>query len=233
MIFRDDDARTRRRRRGARLRWWIVALIVLFGLFGLAAASSQPRDQAVERQLASDVAPTASPVQSDRRLILTFYFYWYDATTGAHLEEGSGLRHHLPSDPTPSWRNVAWHKKELADMASQLLDTPISGDYIGRLERGEFRWPRVQVRRALRQVLHAATDADLGFFIVRAQPTAIVGPTDATGAAPQAFAPNTETLAVASVRVSLSRDSHASTVVLDDTTAQVRVQVGQVLVGLS
>jgi hypothetical protein len=35
--------------------------------------------------------------------------------------------------------------------------------YIGKLERGEYRWPNHRYREALRAVLHAASDPDLGF----------------------------------------------------------------------
>src|SRR5690242_20433958 len=40
--------------------------------------------------------------------------------------------------------------------------TAIDGVYIGKLERGEIRWPR-DYRMALRTVLGAESDADLGF----------------------------------------------------------------------
>ncbi|WP_327097048.1 hypothetical protein OIE68_45525 [Nocardia vinacea] len=40
----------------------------------------------------------------------------------------------------------------------------MSGNYVGRLERGTMRWPNADYRNALRAVLGAATDAALGFF---------------------------------------------------------------------
>ncbi|WP_141714100.1 hypothetical protein [Micromonospora inyonensis] len=39
--------------------------------------------------------------------------------------------------------------------------------YIGRLERGEHRWPFEPYRTALREVLGKATNADLGFLIIQ------------------------------------------------------------------
>jgi hypothetical protein len=39
--------------------------------------------------------------------------------------------------------------------------------YIGKLERGDYRWPHQQYREALRIVLHAASDPDLGFVAPR------------------------------------------------------------------
>ncbi|MEV0398282.1 hypothetical protein [Polymorphospora rubra] len=40
-------------------------------------------------------------------------------------------------------------------------------NYIGKLERGEYRWPRADYRAGFRAVLGAATDAELGFYIKR------------------------------------------------------------------
>ncbi|WP_454195990.1 hypothetical protein [Nocardia sp. Marseille-Q1738] len=39
----------------------------------------------------------------------------------------------------------------------------LSGNYIGKLERGVFRWPNSEYRAGLRAVLGVATDAELGF----------------------------------------------------------------------
>jgi hypothetical protein len=44
--------------------------------------------------------------------------------------------------------------------------------YIGKLERGMYRWPSRAHRQALRTVLGASTDAELGFYISRDQPSA-------------------------------------------------------------
>jgi len=44
-------------------------------------------------------------------------------------------------------------------------DTPdVDARWIGKLERGEFRWPSTERRAALRYVLGADTDADLGLY---------------------------------------------------------------------
>src|SRR5689334_203832 len=71
--------------------------------------------------------------------------------------------------PSGSGRELS--RAELAGLVSQLLPHAVSAHYIGRLERGEFRWPGARTRHAFRQVLNAQTDADLGFYIVRPQPT--------------------------------------------------------------
>lgn len=43
----------------------------------------------------------------------------------------------------------------------------LDGNYIGKLERGAIRWPYEPYRAALRAVLGATRDADLGLFIAR------------------------------------------------------------------
>ncbi|WP_091435250.1 hypothetical protein [Micromonospora yangpuensis] len=46
----------------------------------------------------------------------------------------------------------------------------VGARYVGKLERGEHRWPVEPYRTALRQVLGKANDADLGFFVIRRHP---------------------------------------------------------------
>jgi hypothetical protein len=65
-------------------------------------------------------------------------------------------------------------RQELAEMVNAYLwqnggdpDTALDETDIGRLERGDHRWPGRLRREAFRAVLHAATDADLGFYINR------------------------------------------------------------------
>jgi hypothetical protein len=43
----------------------------------------------------------------------------------------------------------------------------LDGRYIATLERGETRWPSARYRAALRAVLGATTDAEIGLFIIR------------------------------------------------------------------
>jgi hypothetical protein len=51
----------------------------------------------------------------------------------------------------------------------------IGAEYVGKLERGEHRWPSAHYRTAFRAVLGAESDAQLGFFVIR-------GGNDAPGA---------------------------------------------------
>jgi transcriptional regulator with XRE-family HTH domain len=43
----------------------------------------------------------------------------------------------------------------------------LDAGYIGKLERGEYRWPRADHRQGLRAVLGAATDAEIGLYNMR------------------------------------------------------------------
>jgi hypothetical protein len=60
-------------------------------------------------------------------------------------------------------------RQELAEAANALVYAKTGivvfrdGRYIGRLERGLRHWPQEYYRAALRTILGAATDADLGF----------------------------------------------------------------------
>ncbi|MFD0597340.1 multiprotein-bridging factor 1 family protein [Catellatospora coxensis] len=92
---------------------------------------------------------------------------------------------------SPSGSGRAMSRQELADLANLHLTelgirTAMNENYIGKLERGEFRWPSVGYRKALRAVLGAATDAELGMFIIRSQTTE---PATAPPASPSAVEP--------------------------------------------
>jgi len=64
-------------------------------------------------------------------------------------------------------------RRELAEQVNaHLHDTTrrvrsLDGTYIGKLERGEHRWPNEVYRTGLRAVLDVATDAELGFHPIR------------------------------------------------------------------
>ena len=63
----------------------------------------------------------------DGRVVVTPYFYWYDATEGRteHIRNGDGsdaLTTHPPTLEGLSYRSVAWHKRQLADMIEAGID---------------------------------------------------------------------------------------------------------------
>ncbi|MFG1950815.1 hypothetical protein [Micromonospora sp. NPDC048830] len=82
-------------------------------------------------------------------------------------------------------------RQELAEAVNAWLyehaghRTYIASRYIGRLERGETRWPSAHYRTALCAVLDKATDAELGFFVIQGHAKdpgkSMVGQGSATG----------------------------------------------------
>jgi hypothetical protein len=64
-------------------------------------------------------------------------------------------------------------RQELADAVNAYIwnehniEERLDAHDIGKLERGEHRWPGARRREAFRAVLHADTDAQLGFYITR------------------------------------------------------------------
>ena len=64
----------------------------------------------------------------------------------------------------------------------------LDASYIGVLERGETRWPRAHHRAGLRAALGAATDAEIGLWIIKnpGGPTGTTG--DSAGTEPAAAA---------------------------------------------
>jgi len=64
-------------------------------------------------------------------------------------------------------------RQELAEAINAYLwleherTASLDENYIGKLERGDHRWPQGFYREAFRAILHARTDAELGFHIRR------------------------------------------------------------------
>jgi hypothetical protein len=97
-------------------------------LVATVACGQSPNPQKVETSAAapSGVQPNRSqPVSTpSERLLLTYYFYWYDSRTGAHLDPAT-LRNHFPAASAPSWRSVDWQRQQLADMAYAGIDVAL------------------------------------------------------------------------------------------------------------
>jgi len=74
---------------------------------------------------------------------------------------------------SPSGSGRVLSRQEVADavnasvFATCGVRTCLDDHYIGSLERGVTRWPRAHVRAALRSVLGAATDAEIGLFVIK------------------------------------------------------------------
>jgi hypothetical protein len=102
-------------------------LMLLCGLLG----ADLPEDFTLPAPPGAFVGPAqpeASRAASFRRgaaVIATTYFYWYDATTRAHVIDGDGtdaLTDHPPTLEGFSYKNVAWHAGQLADMIAAGID---------------------------------------------------------------------------------------------------------------
>ncbi|GAB3472579.1 hypothetical protein [Actinophytocola sediminis] len=80
-------------------------------------------------------------------------------------------REATPSTTTPGY---SMSRAELAEAVNEHLWRTTNKQYasldaraIGRYERGEIQWPTALYRTALRAVLGASTDADIGFYPIR------------------------------------------------------------------
>src|SRR5690606_16439423 len=59
------------------------------------------------------------------KVVMTHYFYWYDAASNAHILDGDGsdaLTTHPPTLEGFSYKSVAWHKQQLKDMVAAGID---------------------------------------------------------------------------------------------------------------
>src|SRR5882757_6809403 len=76
---------------------------------------------------------------------------------------------------SPSGSGRILSRQELAETVNAYLwethelREHLDETYVGHLEQGRNRWPRKQRREAFRHVLGAATDAEIGFYIIRGQ----------------------------------------------------------------
>ena len=71
-----------------------------------------------------DFAETRSFRTTDR-IVGTYYFYWYDAPSKAHVVDGDGtdaLTTHPPALEGLSYKSAAWHRKQLEDMIAAGID---------------------------------------------------------------------------------------------------------------
>ncbi|WP_198663333.1 hypothetical protein [Jiangella endophytica] len=88
-------------------------------------------------------------------------------------EPNEHLRLARESTPSADVPGVAMSRQELADRVNAYLFDhtgrlhELDDNYVGKLERGIIRWPQAAYREALRVVLGAAADGDLGFVNTR------------------------------------------------------------------
>jgi tetratricopeptide (TPR) repeat protein len=76
---------------------------------------------------------------------------------------------------SPSGSGRVMSRQELADAVNAYLwkehnqKVSLDANYVGKLERGEHRWPSGLYRKAFRAVLDASSDTELGFYVVRSE----------------------------------------------------------------
>ena len=73
---------------------------------------------------AADLAGARS-FRGDEKVVMTYYFYWYDDRTKTHLVNGDGsdaLTDHPASMVDFSYQSVAWHKRQFSDMMAAGID---------------------------------------------------------------------------------------------------------------
>jgi hypothetical protein len=109
---------------------------------------------------AADFAEAKSFHAADR-IVGTYYFYWYDAPSKAHVVDGDGsdaLTTHPPTLDGLSYKSVAWHRKQLEDMIAAGIDVALPVFWGGPSEQGtkaHLHWsyeglpPLVQAREEL------------------------------------------------------------------------------------
>jgi len=85
------------------------------------------RTPALGPHIGSASRPTAGPgwFRPSDRLVGTYYFFWYDHASGEHFRNADGsdaLVDHPVRPETVSYRDVAWHRKELLDLMDAGVD---------------------------------------------------------------------------------------------------------------
>lgn len=67
----------------------------------------------------------ATTFRTNDHIVGTYYFYWYDAPSKAHLIDHDGtdaLTTHPPTLEGLSWNSVTWHRRQLEDMTAAGID---------------------------------------------------------------------------------------------------------------
>lgn len=87
------------------------------------------------------------------------------------IEPNMKLRAAREATPSPTSPGFSMSRTELAEAVNEHLwhttnkvHTSLDSKHIGRFERGQISWPTASYRAALRAVLGASTDAELGFY---------------------------------------------------------------------
>lgn len=129
-----------RRRRGGRLPL-LLAFLLLIGVSGVlirGLSSSGPARAPTPQRVSSGPPTVPAQVQtasgtflqpSTKRLVLTYFYYWYDLPGGVHSME---LTDH-PIDPNASYKRVSWFTQQLSAMQDAGIDIALAS-YWGPIE---------------------------------------------------------------------------------------------------
>lgn len=88
-------------------------------VFAVALATAATGMSALTVGSAPSAAAASMPVSP---LVVSYYFYWYNAVTGLHLRPTDPLPTHPVASPVTSYRSVEWHRRQLSDMNRALID---------------------------------------------------------------------------------------------------------------
>lgn len=111
-----------------------VLVISLLALTAIPAAAAQPSERPIppafgpHTNLApADFAKSRNFTARDR-IVGTYYFYWYDCYSGAHIRDADGtdaLTTHPPTLEDFSYKSVRWHRQQLLDMEAAGIDVAL------------------------------------------------------------------------------------------------------------
>ncbi len=81
------------------------------------------------------------------KIVMTYYFYWYDVNSGAHIFNGDGsdaLTDHPASMDDFSYTSIRWHKQQLKDMIEAGIDVVLPV-YWGTTK--DLNWSNTGIKR--------------------------------------------------------------------------------------
>jgi hypothetical protein len=150
-----------------RIKLPVISLFVSATLLAAVVASPAP----VPREIPPAFGPhvhlkaadftEAKSFRGDDRIVGTYYFYWYDAPSKAHVVDGDGtdaLTTHPPTLDGLSYKSLAWHRRQLEDMEVAGIDVVLPVFWGAPSEQGtsaHLHWsyeglpPLVQAREEL------------------------------------------------------------------------------------
>lgn len=70
----------------------------------------------------SEAQPAKASVSSPARVVATYFYYWYDLPRGIHARDLTDR----PTDQSASYRDVAWFKRQFADMTEAGIDLALA-----------------------------------------------------------------------------------------------------------